>query len=130
MFKSILVAATFFASPGASQVLGNWDILYRSLATDFQHSVTNELRLDYHIGKGRTYQVDLYEKNCVGSITGMTIIPTTSRTTGVTANHDELEIMIDLDKSTITSSNIWIDSSLQFCVRLQLLSGGEVIKEE
>ena len=95
MFKSILVAATFFASPGASQVLGNWDILYRSLATDFQHSVTNELRLDYHIGKGRTYQVDLYEKNCVGSITGMTIIPTTSRTTGVTANHDELEIMIE-----------------------------------
>ena len=130
MFKSFLIAATFFISPGASQVLGNWDILYRSLATDFQHSVTNELTLDYHIGKGRTYQVDLYEKNCVGSITGMSIIPTTNRTTGVMANHDELKIMIDLDKSTITSSNIWIDGSLQFCIRLQLLSGGEVIKEE
>ncbi len=130
MFKYFLIAATFYISPGASQVLGNWDILYRSLATDFQHSVTNELTLDYHIGKGRTYQVDLYEKNCVGSITGMSIIPTTNRTTGVMTNHDELKIMIDLDKSTITSSNIWIDGSLQFCVRLQLLSGGEVIKEE
>ena len=56
--------------------------------------------------------------------------PTTNRTTGVTADHDGLEVMIDLDKSKITFSNIWLDGSLQFCIRLQLLLGGEVIKEE
>ena len=74
--------------------------------------------------------MDLFEKDCVGLITKMTITLTTNRTTGVTANHDGLEVMIDLDKSKITSSNIWLDGSLQFCIRLQLLSGGEVIKEE
>ena len=127
---SFLATSALLASPTAAQMIGNWDILYQSLATDFQKSVANEITVDYHIGKGRAYQADLFEANCVGSITGMTITTTTKRTTGVTADHDGVEVMIDLDKSTITSSNIWLDGSLQFCIRLQLLSGGEVIKEE
>jgi hypothetical protein len=63
-------------------MIGNWDILYQSLATDFQKSVANEITVDYRTGKGRGYQVDLFEKVCMGSITGMTITPTTNRTTG------------------------------------------------
>jgi hypothetical protein len=127
---SFLAASALLSSPTAAQMIGNWDILYQALATDFQKSVANEIAVDYRIGKGRAYQVDLFEKDCVGSITGMTITPTTNRTAGVTADHDGLEVMIDLDKSKITFSNIWLDGSLQFCIRLQLLSGGEVIKEE
>ena len=129
-FSFLAATALLVASPTAAQMIGNWDILYQALATDFQKSVANEVAVDYRIGKGRAYQVDLFENDCVGSITGMTITPTTNRTTGVTADHDGLEVMIDLDKSKITSSNIWLDGSLQFCIRLQLLSGGEVIKEE
>jgi hypothetical protein len=127
---SFLATSALLASPTAAQMIGNWDILYQSLATNFQKSVANEIMVDYHIGKGRAYKADLFEANCVGLITGMTITTTTKRTTGVTADHDGVEVMIDLDKSTITSSNIWLDGSLQFCIRLQLLSGGEVIKEE
>ena len=127
---SFLATSALLASPTAAQMIGNWDILYQSLATNFQKSVANEIMVDYHIGKGRAYQADPFEANCVGSITGMTITTTTKRTTGVTADHDGVEVMIDLDKSTIMSSNIWLDGSLQFCIRLQLLSGGEVIKEE
>ena len=129
IFKSICVATAILASPTAAQI-GNWDILYQSLETDFQDSVTNEITLDYLIGAGRTFNIDLFNKDCISPITGMTITPTTARLNGVTADHDGLEIMLDLDKSAITSSNIWEDNKLEFCVRVQLLSGGSVIKEE
>ena len=129
IFKSICAAAAILASPTAAQI-GNWDILYQSLETDFQDSVTNEITLDYLIGAGRTFNIDLFNKDCISPITGMTITPTTARLNGVTADHDGLEIMLDLDKSAITSSNIWEDNKLEFCVRVQLLSGGSVIKEE
>ena len=129
IFKSICVATAILASPTAAQI-GNWDILYQSLEADFQDSVTNEITLDYLIGVGRTFNIDLFNKDCISPITGMTITPTTARLNGVTADHDGLEIMLDLDKSAITSSNIWEDNKLEFCVRVQLLSGGSVIKEE
>jgi hypothetical protein len=124
-------AAILLSSPAAAQFIGNWDILFSSLATDFQQSVTNEITMDYQIGKGRVFEVDLYQKDCTGSIASTTITPTTNRTTLIgDTEHEGLVIMIDLDKPTITSSNIWVDGSLQFCVVLQLLSGGEVIKED
>ena len=131
ILKSVCVTAAFLASPTIAQI-GNWDILYQSLETDFQDSVANEITLDYRIGTGRTFNIDLFEKNCVSPITGMAITTTPVQTTGVTADHDQLEIILDLDKSDITSSNIWDDSTkkLEFCVRVQLLSGGSVIKEE
>ena len=129
IFKSICAATAILASPTAAQI-GNWDILYQSLEADFQDSVTNEITLDYLIGAGRTFNIDLFNKDCISPITGMTITPTTARLNGVTADHDGLEIMLDLDKSAITSSNIWEDNKLEFCVRVQLLSGGSVIKEE
>ena len=129
IFKSICVATAILASPTAAQI-GNWDILYQSLEADFQDTVTNEITLDYLIGVGRTFNIDLFNKDCISPITGMTITPTTARLNGVTADHDGLEIMLDLDKSAITSSNIWEDNKLEFCVRVQLLSGGSVIKEE
>lgn len=130
IFKSTLAAAMFLALPANAQI-GNWDVLYQSLSTNFQHSVDNEITLNYRIGKDRTYNIALFDKDCVSPITGMSMISTTTRTAAVTASHDGLTIMLNLDKTAITSSNIWEDNSrLQFCVAVQLLSGGSIIKEE
>ena len=131
-FKSICAAAVAIlaSSVAKAQSIGNWDILFTSLETDFQDSVTNEITLDYLIGTGRQFNLDLFTKDCISPITGMSITPTTARMSNVDADHDGLEIMLDLDKSAITSSNVWEDSKLEFCVGVQLLSGGSVIKEE
>jgi hypothetical protein len=130
IFKSILAAAILLASSTNAQI-GNWDIFYQSLATNFQHTVENEITLNYRIGKDRTFNVALFDKDCVGPITGMTVVPSTTRTPSVSANHDGLAIMLNLDKTAITSSNIWeVNSRLQFCVSVQLLSDGAIIKEE
>lgn len=129
--KSVCTAAAFLAAPvPATAQIGNWDIIYQSLETDFQDSVTNEIMLDYRIGKGRAFNVNLFDKGCADPITGMAVALTTARTDGVTADHDRLEVMLDLEKSAITSSNIWFGNKLEFCVRVRLLSGGTVIKEE
>ncbi len=128
-FKSIVAAAAFLTPPTTAQI-GNWDIIYQSLETDFQDSVANEITLNYRIGTGRTFNIDLFDKGCTNAITGMTISPAAARTTGVTTDHDGLEIMLDLDKSAITSSNIWANPMIEFCIRVQLLSEGNVIKEE
>jgi hypothetical protein len=47
-------------------MIGNWDSLYQSLATNFQKSVANDITVDYHIGKGRKYQVDLLKQTVLG----------------------------------------------------------------
>lgn len=130
IFKSVIATAAFAATPCAAQI-GNWDIIYQSLETDFKDSITNEIVLDYRFGTGRSFQNDLFDSGCTEPITGMTINPTTARTTGITTDHDLLEIMLDLGKSAITSSNVWSSNNeLQFCIRVQLKSGSNVIKEE
>ena len=88
--------------------------------------------MQYQIGKDRSYTVQLFAKDCLGAIEGTTAIATTTRTSSATTSSslDDLKVTIDLDKSTITASNIWVDNSLQLCVLLQLLSGDEVIKED
>ena len=131
ILASISTAAAFLISPTAAQI-GNWDVIYQRIETGFQSDVANEITLDYRIGSGRVFNIDLFDKGCIDAITGMTITPTTVRTDAVTPDHDLLQIMLDLDKSEITSSNVWHDpdSKLELCVRVQLLSNGEVIKEE
>jgi hypothetical protein len=52
--------------PTAAQMIGNWDILYQSLATKIQKSFTNDITVDYHIGKGCAYQVDLLKQTVPG----------------------------------------------------------------
>ena len=52
------------------------------------------------------FDIALFGKNCVGPITGMNIISTTYLTPLITADLDQLENLLDLDKSAITSINI------------------------
>ena len=110
----------------------NWDIRFSSLETNFDASVKDEIIMQYQIGKDRSYTVQLFAKDCLGAIEGTTAIATTTRTSSATTSSslDDLKVTIDLDKSTITASNIWVDNSLQLCILLQLLSGDEVIKED
>ena len=144
VLKSVILAVTafFLATPSACQGSGNgkgnWDILYQStLADDSNGDVT----LDYRIGLGREYEVDLFERDCVVPIPGVPFV--VSRTFEVTASeHDGLRIALDLDQSAFESRNVWEGGEqgrggkLQFCVRVRLLSVGsidgeeEVIKEE
>jgi len=127
----LLLVAAMMINPIAAQI-PNWDIRFSSLETNFDASVKNEIIMQYQIGRDRSYTVQLFAKDCVGAIEGTTAIATTTRTSSATTSSslDYLKVMIDLDKSTITASNIWVDSSLQLCVLLQLLSGDEVIKED
>ena len=129
IFKSICAAAAFLAFPTAAQI-DNWDISYQSMETNFTQNVNDEITLDYRISTGRAFNIDLFDKGCNDPITGMPITTTPVRTAGLTDDHDQLKIMLDLDKTDITSSNIWSNTMLDFCVRVQLLSNGKVIKEE
>ena len=116
------IAISFFAATTNAQ-LGNWDIIFHSIETDFQDSMTDDITLRYHVGTGRSFTVELLGKNCA--------VETSSKmTTGVIPNHDEVEIKLILDKSAITLLGIWDDNSLQFCVRVRILSGGSIIKQE
>lgn len=133
IIKIFCVVVTVFASSTTGQQLGNWDIVFQSLETDFQDSLADEITLTYQVGGGRNFNVELLEKNCAMAIfSDETVAPTTTiaRTTSVTAEHDGVEIKLDLDKSTMTSLDIWEDGKLQFCVRVRLLSGDSIIKEE
>lgn len=116
------------ASPTKAAV-GNWDISYLSTATNFTQGATNDITLSYIVGTGRTFDIDLFTNDCVTAI-NITITNTNTRTVG--DPEDTLEIMFDLDKTDITSSNIWDSTNdvLEFCAVLQLLSGTDVIKEE
>ena len=127
----LLLVAAMMINIIAGQI-PNWDIRFSSLETNFDASVKDEIIMQYQIGKDRSYTVQLFAKDCLGAIEGTTAIATTTRTSSATTSSslDDLKVTIDLDKSTITASNIWVDNSLQLCILLQLLSGDEVIKED
>ena len=130
-FKYMCSAMALLASPTKAAV-GNWDISYLSTATNFTQGATNYITLSYIVGTGRVFNIDLFTNDCVTAI-DITITNTNTRTVGVpSSTEDTLEIMFDLDKTDITSSNIWDSTNdvLEFCAVLQLLSGTDVIKEE
>ena len=130
-FKYMCTAMALLASPTKAAV-GNWDISYLSTETNFTQGATNDITLSYIIGTGRAFNIDLFTNDCVTAI-DITITNTFTRTVGdPSSTEDTLEIMFDLDKTDITSSNIWDSANdvLEFCAVLQLLSGATVIKEE
>ena len=135
IFKSTAIGIFLCASSASAQI-PNWDINFLELITDFSNGSTNEVTLKYELGKGRSsYQVDVLNKGCANQIDGTTFTKTTSTAEKdpVDTNLDDLEILLDLNKSTITSSTIWnfLAQKIELCVRVQLLSGtGDIIKED
>ena len=119
-------------SPTSAQSVGNWDINYLSLVTDFGVDSTDEVVVKYEIGKDRAFNVDLFDKGCINPITGITISKNPVRTPKDDI-HDLLDIKLDIPKSSLSKSNIWtaFSSKVEFCARLQLKTeGGMVIKED
>ena len=117
--------------------LSNWaEPKYQNTTTNFTAGATDEITLTYLIGTGRDWNISLFAPDCTSDIN--ITIPNpyddqanlTTRTIGVSEDEDLLEISIDLDKTEITSSNIWVNNTLKFCVSLQLWSGGFIFKEE
>ncbi|KAL3759097.1 hypothetical protein ACHAWU_008706 [Discostella pseudostelligera] len=61
LFNILCVIISILASSTIAQ-LGNWDILFQSLETDFQDAMTDIITLKYQIGSGRKFIVELMEK--------------------------------------------------------------------
>jgi len=113
----------------------NWDIIYQSLNTNFVQGATDDITITYLIGTYRDYNIELYTNDCETAITGMSslnVIENISRDYELDPLHDQLELIIDIDIAEIVSSNIWddINKTLEFCSVVQLLSGGDIIKDE
>ena len=113
----------------------NWDLIYQSVDSHFAEGATDDITLTYMIGAQREYSIELYASDCETSITGMPIlsmVPKISQDYELHPLHDQLDVVIDINFTEITSSNIWDESNdtLKFCSVVHLLSGVEVIKEE
>jgi hypothetical protein len=125
IFKSLTIGAFLFASHASAEF--NWDIKFVELTPDFTKDSINEIKLKYEIGTSHNrIQVDLFQKGCTAPIQGTTIDATTTTTPTPTGdpNFDDFEVLLDLDKTTIASSNIWnvLSKEVELCIRLRLLS--------
>ena len=132
-FKSFFLAAALLetSSSASAQMLGNWDVNFLSLDTDFSVTGTDELVLHYEIGKNRTHRIDIFDKGCAGPIIGIAVSYNDTKT-NKDQSHDLLDIALDVERSNIATSNLWdpFSNKFELCLRLQLLSGDMVIKED
>jgi hypothetical protein len=146
--SAILVASVtlFLAakSPAAMALsVGSFNITYSSHTVDFL-AVTDEIKIEYQIGKGPDDDagilVHLFD-NCTtnGPITpqSASVVTKTNRTISAVGDRDNLYVTIDLNKTVLKASNIWAKVGgvevVELCVRLQLWSkspGGELMNEE
>jgi hypothetical protein len=142
MIQSILAIAVLVLTFSLSSLvkgeevvsLLDWDIKYMSVDADAK--ARGKVSLSYHISANRMFKVGVYERDCLVPVTGVPI--TKSQTMNVTPEHNGLDITLDLNES-IASRNVWESNTLQFCVKVRLLSvvgesiidgEEEVIKEE
>eukprot|EP00984_Skeletonema_dohrnii_P010885 scaffold4280_cov78-Skeletonema_dohrnii-CCMP3373.AAC.1 len=85
-------------TPAAAAPISSWALEFDSLSSDFDKDSVSEVTINYKIGAGRTYQVDILKKGCEENITGA--------------------------KDTIANSNIIDGNTLELCVRVGLTSNG------
>lgn len=136
-------AAMAQTTPTVIPSVGSFNITYTSHTVDFL-AVTNEIKMEYQIGKGPDDDagivVDLFDDcTTMDPITpqGASVVTKTNRTISTVGDRDNLDVTIDLNKAVLKASNIWanVDSGevVELCVRLQLWSmspGGYLMNEE
>ena len=133
--KSFLIASALLGAKAPSiasaQLLANWDVNFMSMDTDFSVTGTDELVLHYEIGKDRVYDIALFDKDCATPIQGISVTYSDTRV-AKDDTHDLLDIRLDVERSNIATSNLWngMSNKFEMCLRLQLLSGEMVIKED
>lgn len=102
-----------------------------SMDTDFSVTGTDELVLHYEIGKDRVYDITLFDRDCFTPIEGISVTYNDTKT-AKDETHDLLDIRLDVERPNIAKSNLWngFTNKFEMCLRLQLLSGDMVIKED
>ena len=139
IFTSICLATALLASSTFAQqsMLDSWALKYQNTTTNFIEGATDDITLTYLIGTSRDWNITLFAPDCASDIDitipnpyddQANLVTRTNEVNG--GDEDLLEISLNLDKTDITSSNIWVNGALKFCVSLQLWSGGTVVKEE
>ena len=110
---------------------------------DFGKDSPHEIVVQYEMGINRQHEVELLAFDCESSITGilnrpLDIINITSKVDSIENDdeHELLSLMYDLDKSLLSSSNIWNTETneVQFCSIARLIyypnNDGETGEEE
>jgi len=110
---------------------------------DFGIDSPHEIELQYEMGINRQYEVELLAFDCESQITGilnrpLSIINITSNVDSIESDddHEMLTLQYDLDKSLLSSSNIWNTETneVQLCSVVRLIynpdSDGETGEEE
>ena len=92
----------------------NWDLNYLGMNVDFGIDSPHEIELQYEMGINRQYEVELLAFDCESPIAGilnrpLSIINITSNVESIENDdeHEMLSLQFDLDKSLLSSSNIW-----------------------
>eukprot|EP00984_Skeletonema_dohrnii_P017552 scaffold8020_cov168-Skeletonema_dohrnii-CCMP3373.AAC.1 len=116
-------------TPAAAAPISSWALEFDSLSSDFDKGSESEVTINYEIGAGRNYQVEVLKKGCEEGITGA-IVTHTSSTSPIEADpsRSNFQVFLDIQKETIANSNIIDGNNLELCIRVGLTSdsSGEV----
>ena len=103
------------------------------MTADFSLNSTDELTLNYQIGKGRNYTFPLFKESGVPktSVTNGVDSVTDKKSDGKDSVHDLLTLSYNFNKTAIASSNTWnATGNIQFCQKVQLYAGSYRITED
>lgn len=107
----------------------NWDFNYLGMNVDFGIDSPHEIEVQYEMGINRQYDVELLAFDCESPISGILnrplgIINVTSNVESIENDdeHELLTLQYDIDKSLLSSSNIWNTETneVQLCSVVQL----------
>ena len=104
-----------------------WDIDFTSMSADFSVNSTDELTLNYDIGKGQKQEVivlPLLDWDCKTNVTGITVNATEPVWTPNNSSYKTLTLGYSLNKSAIANSSIWNSTlgQLGLCQKVQLVT--------
>jgi len=115
-----------------TNTIKSWDLELTSVSSNFTKDSGDEIALNYKIGKDRDYEVFMLNEDCSTSITEGVVSQSssTSDIEGDTSNSNLL-VSVDIVKSSIATSNIWVDGKVKLCAKVHLKSSesGSVMKK-
>ena len=108
------------ASPTAT---APWVIAFLNLTANFGVDSLEFLTLNYMIGRDRDFNTFLKQKECSSNITDGIILSSTNSTAYNNATYESLTLTHSLNKTLLSTSNIWNDTSkeIEVCQIIQLL---------
>lgn len=100
-----------------------WVIAFLNLTANFGVDSLEFLTLNYMIGRDRDFNTFLKQKDCSSNITDGIILSSTNSTAYNNATYESLTLTHGLNKTLLSTSNIWNDTSkeIEVCQIIQLL---------